>query len=65
MDVAVAEMAEGEDARARLERFDRARRRSRKAGTAPTATDTSCLIDPPSWTCASGIDSRSVQKAWR
>ena len=61
MDVAVAEVAEGDDARAGHERLDRrASPRARKAGTAPTGTDTSCLIEPPCDFCASDIASRSA-----
>ena len=66
MDVAVAEMAEGAPP-ARPARRPRPPRvaSSMKAGTAPTATETSCLIEPPSRICASGIDSRSFQNSCR
>ena len=57
MDVAVAEMAERHDARARQEGLDRrASPSSRNAGAAPTGTETSCLIEPPSKLCASDRD---------
>ena len=64
VDVAVAEMAERQRPRAgdELRRPPR-RPRAMKAGTCATGTETSCLIEPPTWRCTSPNISRMRQNA--